>query len=777
MISKKYIFIIFLFIMLIYLNGVCASDNMTSDIENIASDDASGIEIRDSEYYDEVNDQYVYGETEITKNYTIADFDCCSFIIQEDGETVYAFRQDSPLNGYGVYVHSENWNGVKIIKQELDTVSTYFFHSIITEDGWVMGQGGSQYDSSSRRIEQYASTMYVNKDISVDYLNRIKNVLSSYAYGHFVIKDPQGNYGIAFADRVVTGKLNIGQYMTIPNEIEYFDKGDYKKYSNNPVDAIIMVCSYDDSGLNRRNLYTYDYKAHDTENGVFYGIDMFVTNDNGHNVGLRTEKIVTHFYYEGTYYPASVVPQNPDKLYFGTKIFDNQYLGNVIDIDSSNLATVGYEKELHYTVNHLVAERTIAFELGENIDFVSANPTVGKYSYDSQNHMLYWTVPATKQAREITFKVMPKVTGNYNIHSYVISMDEDNDFAFNAIEPGAYLNANDVEKYVGGPQNLNIYLTDEYGNPLTGEKVSISINGQNYSRKITNNGYVSLAINLGAGEYDAKVSYDGGVRKNQTNVKVKVKTTLSGNDIVKYYKNDTQFYASFLDNEGNPLKNSDVQFNINGIFYIRKTNENGMAKLNINLNPNNYIITSINLATGERFANTITVKPVIIENKDLKMYYKDGSQFTVKVLDGYGNPLVGAKVTFNINGVFYERTTNENATAKLNINLAPGNYIITSTYNGGSVSNSIVVQERLVSSDLTMKYDDRSAFKVTVLDKGGNPSSEGGVVVFNINGIFYNRTIGTDGIAKLNINLLSGKYIITSYWNGYAKSNTITIKD
>ena len=226
---------------------------------------------------------------------------------------------------------------------------------------------------------------------------------------------------------------------------------------------------HDDSGLNRRNLYTYDYKAHDTENGVFYGIDMFVTNDNGHNVGLRTEKIVTHFYYEGTYYPASVVPQNPDKLYFGTKIFDNQYLGNVIDIDSSNLATVGYEKELHYTVNHLVAERTIAFELGENIDFVSANPTVGKYSYDSQNHMLYWTVPATKQAREITFKVMPKVNGNYNIHSYVISMDEDNDFAFNAIEPGAYLNANDVEKYVGGPQNLNIYLTDEYGNPLTGE--------------------------------------------------------------------------------------------------------------------------------------------------------------------------------------------------------------------------------------------------------------------------------------------------------------------
>lgn len=232
-----------------------------------------------------------------------------------------------------------------------------------------------------------------------------------------------------------------------------------------------------------------------------------------------------------------------------------------------------------------------------------------------------------------------------------------------------------------------------------------------------------------------------------------------------------------MDTSGNPLKNSDVQFNINGIFYTRKTNENGVAKLNINLNPDTYVITSINLATGEQFANTITVKPVLVENNDFRMYYKDGSQFTVKVLDGKGNPLAGAKVTFNINGVFYDRTTDENAVAKLTINLAPGNYVITSTYNGGSVSNNIAVQERLVSSDLAMKYNDGSAFKVTVLDEKGNPSSAGDVVVFNINGVFYNRTISDEGIAKLNINLLSGKYIITSYWNGYAKSNTITIKD
>ena len=188
-------------------------------------------------------------------------------------------------------------------------------------------------------------------------------------------------------------------------------------------------------------------------------------------------------------------------------------MGNVIETDSGNFVAIGYEKELHYKVNYLMIERTIAFELGENIDFVSAKSTVDTYSYDSNQHILYWTVSATKQAREITFKVKPKAIGNYNIHSYVISMDEDNDFAFYTMEPGAYLRANDVEKYVGGSQNLNIYLTDEYGNPLNGEKISISINGQTYSRKISND-YVSFPINLGAGEYDAKVSYDGCVGKN-----------------------------------------------------------------------------------------------------------------------------------------------------------------------------------------------------------------------------------------------------------------------
>ena len=51
----------------------------------------------------------------------------------------------------------------------------------------------------------------------------------------------------------------------------------------------------------------------------------------------------------------------------------------------------------------------------------------------------------------------------------------------------------------------------------------------------------------------------------------------------------------------------------------------------------------------------------------------------------------GEEVTFNINGVFYTRTTNASGIAKLNINLMAGQYIITSSYNGLSIGNKVTV--------------------------------------------------------------------------------------
>ena len=90
----------------------------------------------------------------------------------------------------------------------------------------------------------------------------------------------------------------------------------------------------------------------------------------------------------------------------------------------------------------------------------------------------------------------------------------------------------------------------------------------------------------------------------------------------------------------------------------------------------------------------ITVLPVLTA-EDLKMTYLDGSQFKAKLVDGQGNPMNNEKVTFNVNGVFYTRTTNSSGIACLNIRLMPGEYIITTSYeNGATIGNKITISAK-----------------------------------------------------------------------------------
>ena len=242
------------------------------------------------------------------------------------------------------------------------------------------------------------------------------------------------------------------------------------------------------------------------------------------------------------------------------------------------------------------------------------------------------------------------------------------------------------------------------------------------------------------------------------------------------FRNATQYYATFYDTSGKTLANhTAVEFNINGVFYTRYTNEKGVARMNINLNPGEYIITATNPENGEMYTNIITVLPTIVENYDLIKYYRNASQYSLRLLDDKGNPVgAGVDVRLNINGVFYTRTSNASGYVNMNINLNPGEYIITAEYNGLMASNTIKVLPTIETKDLSMKYKDGSKFEAKILD-GQGKAYAGQTVTFNVNGVFYDRTTGDDGIARLAINLMAGKYIITSSFNGLNAANTITI--
>lgn len=338
------------------------------------------------------------------------------------------------------------------------------------------------------------------------------------------------------------------------------------------------------------------------------------------------------------------------------------------------------------------------------------------------------------------------------------------------------LKAPDIEMYYKNGTKFIATLTSN-GTGIVNETVIINLNGVNNTRKTDENGAVRMTINLNSGEYDVVVYYAGTSNYDpaKVNSKITVLSTVRGNDITKIFRNGTQYYASFVNGKGNPLTNDYAIFNINGVMYERKINSNGSAKLNINLEPGTYIITATNPVTGEMHSNNITVLAKIIENKDLTKYYKNASQYIVKLLDDEGNPVgAGKVVTFNINGVFYNRTTNASSQVKLNINLEPGNYIITATYGGCNVANNITVLPVLSAEDLTKTYGTPNSFVATLIDGQGDALANA-TVKFNINGVMYNRQTNGTGQAKLNINLMAGEYIITSSYEGCNIANTIKV--
>ena len=335
------------------------------------------------------------------------------------------------------------------------------------------------------------------------------------------------------------------------------------------------------------------------------------------------------------------------------------------------------------------------------------------------------------------------------------------------------IDAPDVVKYYGGPERFVVYVCDNHFISLVNKSVTIVINGVTYNKTTDELGAASIAIGLPSGVYNVTSSVD-----NQTvNSVVTVLSTVNGTDVVKMFRNGTQYYATFLDAEGKFLADGTVvKFNINGVVYERKVSgDKGLAKLNINLPAGEYVITAINPVTGENAANNITVLSTVVENRDITKYYRNATQYTVKVLGADGNPVgEGKLVSFNINGVVYQRQTNASSIAQLNINLPPGNYVITASYEGCSVSNDITVLPVLSASDLRMKYMDGSKFKATLLDGQGKPYAEQ-KIQFNVNGVLYSRTTDSNGQAELNIRLPSGEYIITSSYNGANIANKITI--
>ena len=334
---------------------------------------------------------------------------------------------------------------------------------------------------------------------------------------------------------------------------------------------------------------------------------------------------------------------------------------------------------------------------------------------------------------------------------------------------GLHLLADNVTKYEGNSLGFVVTVV-ENGTPVSGKSVAITFNGVTYNRTSGSDGTCSLPLNVAPGVYPISATCEDA----SINRTVTILSRFIDSAVTKYEKGSENYECTILDTDGVPLaQGTSVTVSIGGDSDSYTTDSNGKITVPLNQAPGEYVITVAH--SQQMHSSPVTILGRLIAS-DLTKYDHCGEQFNVEVLDSTGQPVTdGTTVTLNVDGVNYNRST-QNGVATLNINLNPGTYGVTTSYDSVTpINNTIIVLPRLSGEDVEMVYKDGSVFEAMLIDCTGVPMA-GETLTFSINGVRYDRTTGSNGVASLLINLMPGEYIITTYYSNIAAmSNVIKI--
>ena len=123
----------------------------------------------------------------------------------------------------------------------------------------------------------------------------------------------------------------------------------------------------------------------------------------------------------------------------------------------------------------------------------------------------------------------------------------------------------------------------------------------------------------------------------------------------------------------------------------------------------NPAVTPVNITVNKNVT-------AVISAENLTKYYKDSEKFTVKITDAKGQPAANKTVEITINGVTYKRTTNENGTASLSINLNSGVYPVRVVVDGVEANFTVTVQSTIDSSDIVKIFRNATQYNAIFTD-------------------------------------------------------------
>ena len=298
----------------------------------------------------------------------------------------------------------------------------------------------------------------------------------------------------------------------------------------------------------------------------------------------------------------------------------------------------------------------------------------------------------------------------------------------------------------------NLVLSAKLPNNVMGN-VTVKVGNSSYVSAIID-GVASFSIpDVSSGDHIIEVIYEGNEHYNEKTVNVPVhikNVTLQLLDAVYGWAKSIRYQAKLIDEDGNGISNKEVAFSINGKTIKAYTNSNGVAAVSLGLNIGAYDMM-VSSYYGN-FTRKITIVSRFSGNKNINMYYFDGSKYSFKVYGDNGK-LVGANqvVVVKLNKKTYKLKTNKNGVISLKIpkTVKPGKYTITASYKGQTIKNTIKVK-KILSSKKLVKV--KKTAKKLILKAKLKKKLKGKKITFRFRGKKYTAKTNKKGIAKVKIN-------------------------
>ena len=310
----------------------------------------------------------------------------------------------------------------------------------------------------------------------------------------------------------------------------------------------------------------------------------------------------------------------------------------------------------------------------------------------------------TNQSGEVEFEIQGLTEGNYTAQ---IVFENDPVYADSNISINVYLyrlvsnlTADNLTFVFGESGILTAYLKDSDGNPIGNATIDLVIDRIYETLKTNSDGQVGfdLSNKLSVGTFNGYLYFDMTNRYVASSIPVnvtvnKISTSISAPDVTCTYGEEKYVIVTLNDKYGNPMANQTVSVKLSIKTLTGKTDDNGQAKLLIDLPPKSYVGSVSYAGNGTYQSSSSSLNIVVNQINDkvateitgynLTSVYNEGKYITITLKDDLGNMMGNMPLSIDFNGKTRSYRTDGNGQVKLSSeSLVPNSYVAKISFAG-----------------------------------------------------------------------------------------------